>query len=83
MYWTYRQLVTHIKPYILSISYPPPEPCRIRFIVLRPGEDFNFDFRLNRIGVVIVVRGGGFCCCAGGRSLDEEALRATVTPDRT
>ena len=46
-----------------------PEPRRIRFTALPPGEDFDFDSRLNRFGVVVVV-----VVVVVGRSLDEEVL---------
>ena len=54
------------------------EPRRIRFTALPPGEDFDFDSRLNRFGVVVVV-----VVVVVGRSLDEEAQeRLTLRTER-
>ena len=50
------------------------EPRRIRFTALPPGEDFDFDSRLNRFGVVVVVVVVVVVIVVVGRSLDEEAL---------
>ena len=55
------------------------EPRRIRFTTLPPGEDFDFDLRLNRFGVVVVV----VVVVVVGRPLDKEALeRLTLRAKR-